>query len=351
MRIGIIGASSQVGSSLSYYLKLAGVEVICFTRSTYSEIFFDILGIRCEGVDLNDKEDLKKKFKGLDAVVDFTYPTGQIFSIKSSIRKNTDRIISSMPINAVYIYMSSIMAYGMPPEVKYIYDYLIPRSSYAYLKRYAEKVSKKIGKQFGVRVYNFRLGQVHGNLQSVNSSFRKKLLQNDRAYVDGTPDDLTNTIFVNSISEAILKCTRGVNKPGIYTLVSNPQWTLKELYDYYLEYYNLSTTLIYQPSKKKKSKFIFDYFFNMLKGYRSFLETNILINFPSAALRIKGSYRMSQTSSLIARWDDKQYIDFNLLGKPSLRVMELETSTVEKVKEEEHRFDTYYQDSVLANRK
>lgn len=350
MRIAIIGASSQVGSSLSYYLKLEGVDVVCFTRSSYSDIFFKVLGIHCEHINLSDRDDVREKLKNFDGVVDFGYPTGQLFSIKKSIRENLKIILSCMPQKAKFFYMSSITAYGMPLGQKYIRNYLIPRSSYAYLKRFAEKIVRHTGSKLGINAYNFRLGQVHGILQSVNTSFRSKLNTNF-AKVDGRPDELTNTIFVGAICEGILKCINENIKPGTYTLVSTPQWTLEELYGYYIDYYNLPINLAYLPSSphgktRSFAKNLFGYF----KRYRSLLEIYILMNVPSIAVKLKGKFRISQVKAEVIA-DRNAFIDFNLLGTPSGELLYLNSSRVETIKEAEIKFDRYYQNELMKNRK
>jgi hypothetical protein len=89
------------------------------------------------------------------------------------------------------------------------------------LREKAEKKCLKMGRSYGVRTYNFRLGQVHGFLQSVNTSFREKLLKNNIAYIDGGQDDLTNTVFISTVSEAIIKFCKGNETPGTYTLISD----------------------------------------------------------------------------------------------------------------------------------
>src|SRR4029077_18703572 len=116
--------------------------------------------------------------KECSIVVDFTLPSGELYSIPKSIDTIMENIISGLSGDQKYIYMSSIMAYGMPPAEKNIKSYLIPRSSYAFIKRKAETRPLQLGRKYKIKTYNFRLGQVHGFLQSVNTSFREKLHHN-----------------------------------------------------------------------------------------------------------------------------------------------------------------------------
>src|SRR6185437_438139 len=166
--IGILGASSQVGSSVALYLKkFPGVRVICFIRSDYSKIFFELFGI--EYRKLEDTVS-PADFEPLDVILDFRYPAVQMHQILNRSREDIRKTLAAMRPGTTYFYMSSIMAYGMPDEKKWIAHYRFPRSSYAYIKRALEKFTVREGRKKGIRIYNYRLGQVHGFLQSVNGS-------------------------------------------------------------------------------------------------------------------------------------------------------------------------------------
>lgn len=349
MRIGIIGASSQVGSSLAFFFKKFTTEQItCFIRSSYSDIFFDILEIPYKQININNKKELKEILKDFDVIVDFTYPTGQIYSIPQTIKNNIANIISSMPTDSVYIYMSSIMAFGMPSDRKYVKDFFISRTAYGYIKRLAEKATKKFGKRYHVRTYNFRLGQVHGFLQSVNSSFREKLTQEKVAYIDGNPYELTNTIFISSIASAIIKCTKNIEVPGTYTLVSNPQWTLEELYNYYRDYYNINTFIEFIPAEAAPKKLsIRKFIFNILKSFRYLLEIYVLMKLPFVSLKVKGKYREKTVRDIISEKDAVKYIDFNFLGStPDEKISEIDSEkhTIFNI---ERECDAFYNEIII----
>ncbi len=323
MKIGIIGGNSQVGSSVAYYFKkYTDVDVICFVRSSYSKIFFELHKIPFNSIDLNNKADLKEKLKDCNAVIDFTLPSGELYSISKTIDEILENIISGLSEKQVYIYMSSIMAYGMPPREKNIKSYFLPQSSYAFIKRKAEKKCLQWGKKYGVKTYNFRLGQVHGFLQSVNSSFREKLTQNPVAYFDGNESDVTNTVFINSIAESIIRFSKGNENQGTYTLISNPQWTLKQLYEFYIEFYGIPVTLKFIPKPENKRN-LRNSILSILKKYRPILETYILMKLPSLSFKVKGKYRENEIRLLKnERVSNPEYIDYNLLGKPDRQIID-----------------------------
>jgi len=340
--IGILGASSQVGASVAFFLQgFPEVKVKCFIRSSYSSVFFDMLGMEYAYIDTNNEQQLREQLGQLDVVLDFAYPAGQLDEILSRSKTNILQTLSVMKKGGAYFYMSSIMAYGMPDGQKWIEHYGLPRTSYSYIKRSIEKFTTRQGKKLGINVYNFRLGQVHGFLQSVNSSFRKKLTETNIALVDGNPDDKVNVIFIHPLCEAIVRCSKGVHPPGLYTLVSSPQWTLQQLYEYYLDYYKLSGRLLFRPSDiKKRRKSLFRVAIELARPYRALLETYLLMRIPSLFTSIKGSFRMSELQQQVDSAAGKmEYIDFNLLGTPpfqmigGLAVDPVQTLSIEKERE------------------
>lgn len=350
-RIGILAASSQVGASVAFFLKgFPGLEITCFVRSTYSLPFFDMLDIDARLLDLRGERDVREKIGPLDVVLDFGYPAGQLHEILDMSRENIGKVLVAMKKGSRYFYMSSIMAHGMPETRKWIKSYTFPRTSYAYIKRSIEQFTSARGRKLGILVYNFRLGQVHGFLQSVNGSFRKKLLDTDLALVDGNPDDPVNIIFIHSLCEAILDCTKGEHAPGLYTLVSYPQWTLKDLYDYYLRYYDLPANIEYaRETENPKGKTWLQNLFDLARPYRSLIETYVLIRFPAFATRMKGRYRQSEIVQQ-GRRHHAGFIDFNLLGTPPTRVISGRTTDPSEIMLIEKEREAFYNAMIFTRR-
>ncbi|MBS1659720.1 MAG: NAD(P)-dependent oxidoreductase [Bacteroidetes bacterium] len=349
LKIGIVGASSQTGSSVAFFLqKFPDVEVTCFIRSSYSRIFFDLLKITCDSLDLNNADEAKQKLGQLDVVLDFSYPAGQLHEILSRSKDSIARTIAAMKKDSSYFYMSSIMAYGMPENDKNLKHWSIPRTSYAYIKRTIEGHTVAQGSKHGVKIYNFRLGQVHGFLQSVNGSFRKKLSDAPIARVDGNKEDSVNIIFIYTLCEAIVQCARGQHKPGLYTLVSSPQWTLEQLYGYYIDYYKLPATMEYVPGNQQKAKVsLVQWGLRLARPYRSVLETYLLMRMPGMAVKLKGSFRQSQLQQ--GGSEEREYIDYNLLGAPSVQTIPGLTTDPARIKQIEKEFEEYYNSTLFSH--
>lgn len=343
VKIGIIGASSQTGSSVAWFLqKFPEIQVVCFIRSSYSRIFFDLMNITCESLDVNNAEEARQKLGALDVVLDFGYPAGQLHEILSRSKDSIGKTIAAMKKGGSYFYMSSIMAYGMPDNDHQLRHFSIPRTPYAYIKRTIEKFTFAQGRKHGVNIYNFRLGQVHGFLQSVNGSFRKKLSETNIALLDGNKEDPVNIIFIYPLCEAIVQCAKGEHKPGLYTLVSTPQWTLEQLYRYYTDYYNLPTDLAYAPRTVKKARVgLVQRCINLARPYRSVLETYLLMRVPSLAVKLKGSFRQSELLSG-GPGANREYLDANLLGTPTVPTISGLTTDPASIKRIEKEYEERY---------
>lgn len=350
--IGILGASSQVGSSVALYLKkFPGVRVICFIRSDYSKIFFELFDIEYRKLEERDEAALKTALEPLDVILDFRYPAVQMHQILTRSKQDIGAALAAMRPGATYFYMSSIMAYGMPDNKKWIAHYRFPRTSYSYIKRELEKFTVQEGRQKAIRIYNYRLGQVHGFLQSVNGSFRKKLGETNVALIDGNPDDPVNIIFIYPLCEAILSCVKGIHPPGLYTLVSEPQWTLFQLYDYYnRQYCHGSLSLEFHPAAEgSPRRSPLQRMIDIARPYRALVETYLLMKLPSLAVTMKGKFRQGQLSGGKDRvYTDMEYIDFNLLGTPPLRRIEGLTADPGTILEMEKELEAYYNTTIVS---
>jgi hypothetical protein len=109
-----------------------------------------------------------------------------------------------------------------------------------------------------------------------------------------------------------------------------------------LQAYNIPAILKFAPAKTVKRKF--NFLLNFLKRYRPLLETYVLLNIPSLAIKIKGKYRQNEVGLLKASaGQDIEYMDYNLLGRPDKQIIgdiksDYETVfNLEKKMEESHK--------------
>jgi nucleoside-diphosphate-sugar epimerase len=347
LRIAIIGASSQVGSSLAFYLKhFTNAEPVCFIRSSYSSVFFESLELEYKIV---QSAWVQNDFADIDAVIDCTYPSGQLYEIKNIIGKQLTALFGVMRPGTTFIYLSTIMAFGMPDGYNAVNNFAIPRSTYAYLKRFAEKKVTSLSREYKIPAFNFRLGQVHGFLQSVNTSYREKFAENREILLDGAPGSLVNIIFINTLAEAVLKACSGQLGTGTWSLVNHPQWTLTELYDYYKKYYSLKNNIRFMVAHKASLKQnLKNSLLKKVKNYRSLLESYFLINRKNLYIKFKGKYRVLNVKAALITPERAGFTDFHLLGKNPGRLIEGMQASPETVFNKEKEMEARYNSLLNA---
>jgi nucleoside-diphosphate-sugar epimerase len=349
MKIGIVGASSQVGASVAHFLSAEpGADVTCFVRSPYGNPYFRLVNLSSRAIDLSDREGLVSQLGEMDTVVDFSYPRGSLHSIRATGQSNTRAIVESMRSGSAYIYMSSLMALGMSPGAIEVRKYAISRSPYARIKRAIESTAMECGQRKSVKVYLLRLGFVHGFLQAVSLGFRQRLTRGSVA-IQGRPGDATNTIFPSAISESILACASGAVSPGTYSAVSNPQWTLEQLYRYYLDYYGLQCELLFQESPRKPGRpnDLKQITGRALRGLRPMIDAYVVMNLPRLATLAAGKYRERALSTQAT--ESSPQLDAHLLGTPP-EIIRLAKSDPATVAAAERAFQKQYYEALAARR-
>jgi nucleoside-diphosphate-sugar epimerase len=231
--VGIIGASGQVGTEVCLFLKTyPGVRVIAIVRAAVSGSILRRSGIEVRVGTFAAPEESTRLVGDCDVVIDFSaISTGEVAQIRAHYAKNITAALQYSPSWARYVFISTINAFGMGDDFNRAKSYWIPHSVYAYTKRYAERRALRLGKLQGKEVFVFRLGHVHGLLQRV-SQHTAELVGGPYTQFE-YPDTPSYTIFCHTIAEAIVSVGAGKEAPGIYTLVSEPAWSWKEVLQYY----------------------------------------------------------------------------------------------------------------------
>jgi nucleoside-diphosphate-sugar epimerase len=232
--IGIIGASGQVGTEVCLFLMTyPDVRPIAIVRAGISGALLRRLGVEVRVCSLEDAAQSKDVLGDCDLVVDFSVKTGDdVARIKAHYRRNITRALDSTRAEARYVFISSINAFGMSAGFNRAKNYRVPHSLYAVTKRYAENLAMRSGKRLRKETHVFRLGHVHGLLQRVSEETCQLVRQYRRFEYPDTP---SYTIFCYTIAEGLIHVAQGHERPGIYTLISEPAWSWREVLNYYVE--------------------------------------------------------------------------------------------------------------------
>ena len=298
LKLALLGANGQIASEVALYLAdRQDVELRGFTRSRYGTVLLDLAGIPSAVINFSNVSDENRALlSDMDAVIDCTFPAGQAQTLAGMVEANAAAVMKCMKPDAVFIHSSSISAFGMPIDSTELRNHKFARTSYARIKRSAEKRISRCGRRHGIRVSHLRLGQVHGVLQSVTRQFRSLIAQG-RIRSTGQGTSLSTTVFCHSVAEAYVRAARAeFPDSSVTTVVSDPQWTLETLFDVYRDITSTPFSIEYlgasaQPTRRGLAV-------RLIRAgtpFRSVLESQVLPLVPGIAPRLKGMYRMHAT--------------------------------------------------------
>jgi dTDP-4-dehydrorhamnose reductase len=307
--VGIIGASGQVGTEVCLFLKTyPGVRVIAIVRAPISGAILRRCGIEVRVGTFATPEESAQLVGDCDVVIDFSViSTGEVAEICAHYAKNITAALQYSPSWARYVFISTINAFGMGDEFNRAKNYWIPHSVYAYTKRYGERWALRLGELKGKQAFVLRLGHVYGLLQRVSQD-TAELVGGPYLEFD-YPDTPSYTVFCHTIAEAIVNVGAGKEVPGIYTLVSEPAWSWKEVLEYYTPPgRHLKITL--RPTQQTRW---WTRVTNGLKSatlrlgyrYQETVKANMLHRFPRLLLKIRGNFYCQRARQQIREWQEQ----------------------------------------------
>jgi hypothetical protein len=164
--------------------------------------------------------------------VDFTLPRGLSSQVRTAVRENMIRLVRDIPKGVPYVFVSTTMAFGMAPQARSYRRHLISRTAYASQKRFGERLARRLGRRYGRPVYVLRLGQVHGEIQAGSRSLMS-IVSSGRVRFDVGAETLSDAVFCSTIAMSLENIAYGLERPGTYTVLESPEWTWRQLYEFY----------------------------------------------------------------------------------------------------------------------
>lgn len=229
--IGVIGANGQVGAEVCLFLNnWEDVKVVAICRTMLGSAVLRTMGIECRHGSLQDADAAKSLLAGCDLVADFSLPKGSAADIKAVYRANIANAVESASAKTKYVFISSLMALGMKGAGEHFRHHWVPKTVYATTKRFGERLACRLGRKKGIGVFVLRLGEVHGVLQKCSKTWRTFFAQTPPTVV--VPHRESYSVFGYTIAEALIHIAQGKEQPGVYSLVSTPEWTYQELFEY-----------------------------------------------------------------------------------------------------------------------
>ena len=320
-RIAIVGASSQVGSSVALYLHaLEKAHVIAFSRSRWPAVFYELLGIE-HRVLPDDVSTLRSEFGEVDGVVDFSYPHSEFWENRKILQQHLMGVVRAVRKGTPFISMSTQNAYGFTEADIFVRHRRVSWASpYCSLKRYGEQLVNRLGSECSVPTFNLRLGQVHGFLQRVSKQYSERIAAGSKLQVIGDASDRVNTLFVEDIGEVVLQIVTGKVNPATYSVLSQPQWSQEELYCYYQTWIGNTCPIefIGHSSTTSWVRHV-GHAIRWAERHRGFVDVAILQRWPWLAAKAKGIHRVRSFRGLQCRTDNAA--ERNVLGTPPLPIL------------------------------
>ena len=240
LRVAVLGANGQVGTELCLYLKAMDFcEPIAVTRSPNSTALLSRANIRCRSGDLTNRRLAATLLADCDLIVDLALPVaGNLRATKRLLKDRAVSIFSVAHPAKGFVLASTTSVYRFSPHLPFF-------RAYRSMKLFAERVSRSLGTDHGVPVFVFRLGQVHGELQSCSQSLRRALSATSRSI--HVPAQRSNAVFVYSIADAIRVLLFEPPAPGTYDLVLDPAWTFEDLVRHHAATQGFTPTIVAEP--------------------------------------------------------------------------------------------------------
>jgi len=234
MNIAIVGANGQVGTELCFLFKENGVNVLPIVRNRIAAIFLNYHGFDCRIAEIVNENESKNALYDADVVVvaalafDFGGPTRQSRRTNDTILRNSVKFCRS---DAKIIYLGSIRAFSSTVD-EYTPRFHLP-APYDVEKRRGENTLFRSCKKEGKIGYALRLGHVFGRNQPRSRNIVDLLSDQAEIHLQVSPDRLSNVLHAPTLKEAIMICALTDLKSGTYSVVNYPQWTWRDLFDYY----------------------------------------------------------------------------------------------------------------------
>jgi nucleoside-diphosphate-sugar epimerase len=278
------------------------IQVVPICRSSIGSAFLHHCGLSSRIGAMNDASAARELMAGLDLVADFSLPLGAAGEMRRRTQSGVTHLVRESPDACRVVYISTQIALGLSQGGRDRKYHLLAHTTYGATKRYGEQLLKRLARAAGKEAYVLRLGQVHGELQSVSRQMRATFLAERKVSL---PDTVSDTVFAYSVAEALANIAAGKEKPGVYTLMSTPDWYWRDIYNYYCEeterqpelhLYSCSASRIprkWLNSAQAAGK-------SVLLRHRELIGFYVLSRFPETETRILAKYRLLNAARDIA---------------------------------------------------
>lgn len=233
MRVGVVGANSQVGTELCFLMRQLGADVVPIVRNKVAASTFNHFEFKYRVADVSTASDARQALDDLDVVAIAAYAPFRLGNPDPQDARTTNtnlvkHAVKHTPPDASVVYFSSIAAFGS--------DIRSSRSDWNWYTRENRRLEELICETTDgtpTEGFAFRLGHVFGEYQGVVQDFRETLSTSQPLSIDCDPAAPSNVLHTVTLADAILRTDTREFNGGRYSVVNAPQWTWREVVDFY----------------------------------------------------------------------------------------------------------------------
>ena len=236
--IGLNSSDAMLEMELCLLLREEGLEVVPIIQSEIGSAAIVSKEFPYRIADMTIEGDAADVLSDIDVVVFLkeatpNVPHGQPKVAREINQKVVDNLVKYSKRSSSIIYISSISAWGGKLASKYQHDLLVREKRFIEkrVKRKCTVWNRKYKNQ--KRAYILRVGHVMGMMQKQTNELEKLLGKGGRIYIDADGNLESNVTHIMVVIRAIVMCQNKEIKPGKYTVVNSPQWSWKEVIEYY----------------------------------------------------------------------------------------------------------------------
>ena len=148
---------------------------------------------------------------------------------------------------------------------------------------------------------------MHGALQRVSQETAELVRKNYHRFE--YPDTPSYTIFCHSIAEGLINVAQGREAAGVYTLISNPAWSWREVLEHYADPQRLPKVELV-PTRpaglgRRLQASVRSWVGGLAHGYKDTLRANILHRFPAFERRCQAWFYAKKARREVQAYGDQ----------------------------------------------
>jgi len=239
-KVAIVGANGQVGTELVLRMtEIPGITIVPIVRSESGSAFLRSHNVSCRHGTMTNRDEARELLADCDTILNLAHADSYIAK-KRAVNTSVQLAINAAASpNSKIVFASTQMVYAPELPVR------IP-GTYGAEKLILEKKAARHARRMGKEFFVLRLGHVLGDFQAITRKIVREIESGPVPLVHGGAGP-SNTTFVASLADALVRITSERVEAGTYDLLTSPQWSWARVYDFYADQEHLPLTIVPTP--------------------------------------------------------------------------------------------------------